>query len=88
MKNNLKETLKKNLHPYLFALKEGKKIRKDFLDYSLLMIHIQNTEIFKSPTPYDYSMLLEKEPLETIKNVQELPPLAQNPVTETQTPLD
>lgn len=52
MAQQLKETLKKNLQPYLFALKEGKKIRNDYLDYSLLLIHVQNNEIIKSPSHY------------------------------------
>jgi hypothetical protein len=59
MANRLKETLKKNLQPYLFALKEGKKIRNDFLDYSLLLIHVQNNEIIKSPDHYN---LIPSEP--------------------------
>lgn len=52
----------KKIQPYLFALKEGKKIQKDLLDYSLLMIHVQNHEIMKSPLHYD--------PLIPIQNYQ------------------
>ena len=41
--------LKLILHPYLFVLKEGTKIQKDFLDYSLLMLQVTSPEIIKSP---------------------------------------
>lgn len=41
------------LHPYLFVLKEGGKIKKDFLDYSLMMLFIHSTEIIRSPTEDD-----------------------------------
>ena len=41
--------LKVILHPYLFVLKEGKKIQKDFLDYSLLMLQVSSLEVIPSP---------------------------------------
>ncbi|MCE5316248.1 MAG: hypothetical protein LLG04_02655 [Parachlamydia sp.] len=41
--------LKTLLHPYLFALKEGPTIQKDFLDYSLLMLQVTSPEIIRSP---------------------------------------
>lgn len=41
--------LKSLLHPYIFVLKEGRKINNDFLDYSLMMLHINSTETIKSP---------------------------------------
>lgn len=41
--------LKLLLHPYLFALKEGPGIKKDFLDYSLLMLQVTSPEVIKSP---------------------------------------
>lgn len=53
MASQLKENLKRNLNPYIFALKEGKKIRNNFLDYSLLLIHVQNVEIIRSPLHYE-----------------------------------
>ncbi len=37
-------------HPYVFALKEGKLIGDDPLDYSLLLLQRQCAEILYSPT--------------------------------------
>ena len=37
------------LHPYMFVLKEGKKINEDLLDYSLLLLQISETDILRSP---------------------------------------
>ncbi|MEM1282253.1 MAG: hypothetical protein AAGG81_01725 [Chlamydiota bacterium] len=37
------------LHPYLFVLKEGVDIENDYLDYSLLMLHVSSTEVIHSP---------------------------------------
>lgn len=37
------------LHPYLFILKEGKQIRENFLDYSLLLLQIGELAVFPSP---------------------------------------
>lgn len=36
-------------HPYLFALKEGKEIRQDPMDYSLLLLQRNCTEVIRSP---------------------------------------
>lgn len=41
--------LKVILHPYLFVLKEGQEINKDFLDYSLLMLQVSCPETIRSP---------------------------------------
>lgn len=41
--------LKVICHPYLFALKEGHGIRKDLLDYSLLLLQRQCTEVIRAP---------------------------------------
>jgi hypothetical protein len=41
--------LKAVLHPHIFVLKEGKEIKKDFLDYSLMMLFIHSGETIKSP---------------------------------------
>lgn len=41
--------LKNILHPYIFVLKEGRKIKKDFLDYSLMMLFIHSNEKINSP---------------------------------------
>jgi hypothetical protein len=43
------ETMLKNLHPYLFVLKEGNAFHDNYLDYSLLMLQVTNTEIIRSP---------------------------------------
>lgn len=40
--------LKSICHPYIFALQEGKEIRKDLLDYSLLLLQRNCTEIMRS----------------------------------------
>jgi hypothetical protein len=37
------------LHPYIFVLKEGNEIQKDFLDYSLLMLQVGQADILPSP---------------------------------------
>lgn len=37
------------LHPYIFVLKEGKEINKDFLDYSLLLLQVGQADILPSP---------------------------------------
>lgn len=49
MTSEVKQTLKTILHPYLFVLKEGGKIKKDLLDYSLIMLLINSSETIKSP---------------------------------------
>jgi len=40
------------LHSYIFVLQEGRKIKKDFLDYSLMMLFIHANEIIPSPSGY------------------------------------
>jgi hypothetical protein len=37
------------LHPYIFALREGKEIHSDFLDYSLLLLQVNQADIIRSP---------------------------------------
>jgi hypothetical protein len=37
------------LHPYIFVLKEGKEINKNFLDYSLLLLQVGQVDILPSP---------------------------------------
>lgn len=37
------------LHPYVFVLKEGAEIHKDFLDYSLLLLQMGQGDILRSP---------------------------------------
>jgi hypothetical protein len=41
--------LKLVCHPYLFALKEGRMIKEDLLDFSLLLLQRNCTEVIKSP---------------------------------------
>ncbi len=54
--------LKLILHPYLFALKEGSQIKRDFLDYSLMMLQVTSPEIIPSPhTPLTKLALVVKE---------------------------
>jgi hypothetical protein len=38
------------LHPYMFALREGKSIKEDLLDYSLLILQVSSPQIIKSPS--------------------------------------
>lgn len=40
------------LHPYVFVLKEGHGIQKDFLDYSLLLLQVGQADILPSPAYY------------------------------------
>lgn len=42
------------LHPYVFILKEGKEIQKDFLDYSLLLLQVGQADILPSPNNLRY----------------------------------
>jgi hypothetical protein len=37
------------LHPYVFVLKEGKEIHKNYLDYSLLLLQVGQADILPSP---------------------------------------
>ena len=50
--------LKSILHPYIFVLKEGGEIKKDFLDYSLMILFIHSRETIRSPSNEDW--LLDK----------------------------
>lgn len=36
-------------HPYIFALKEGQYFSNDLMDYSLLLLHRDCSEVIKSP---------------------------------------
>ena len=40
-----RKDLKLIVHPYLFVLKEGKKIQENYLDYSLLMLLVVSPEV-------------------------------------------
>lgn len=46
-------TLKSLLHPCIFVLKEGGKIKKDFLDYSLMILFTHSREVVRSPVTDD-----------------------------------
>lgn len=46
---NVNKDLKLILHPYVFVLKEGKKIKEDFLDYSLMVLQLGCLETIPSP---------------------------------------
>lgn len=43
------QNLQQLFYPWTFILKEGKRIEKDRLDYSLMMLQVGRTEILKSP---------------------------------------
>lgn len=42
--------LKSILHPYIFVLKEGGEIKKDLLDYSLMILFLHSRETIRSPS--------------------------------------
>ncbi|MBA3720809.1 MAG: hypothetical protein H0W88_00230 [Parachlamydiaceae bacterium] len=46
------------LHPYVFLLKEGKEIKSDFLDYSLLLLQVGQPDIIPSPRKNNQSSTL------------------------------
>lgn len=52
MKNKSNDLQKPPFQPYLFALKEGKKIQSNFLDYTLLLIQVHNSEVMHGPNHY------------------------------------
>ncbi len=44
------------LHPYIFILKEGKEIQRNFLDYTLLLLQVGQPDVLSSPrSPYKAS---------------------------------
>ncbi len=49
MKEPSQSTFDHFLHPYLFVLKEGHEIKKDFLDYSLLLLQVGKPDVLPSP---------------------------------------
>lgn len=52
MLNKMTDPRKPPFQPFVFVLKEGKEIRKDFLDYSLVLIQVYHTEVIRTPTQY------------------------------------
>lgn len=60
--------LKSILHPYVFVLKEGGKIKNDFLDYSLMMLFVHSRETIASPFDEKFAnTLTKKKPLSKSK---------------------
>jgi hypothetical protein len=59
MATRSKHYLKSILHPYVFVLKEGGKIKKDLFDYSLMILFIHSSEVLKSPE-HDDTLSSEK----------------------------
>lgn len=51
--------LKALLHPYVFILKEGGKIKKNLLDYSLMMLYVHSSETIRSPQPDSERILFD-----------------------------
>ncbi|MBS4164604.1 Uncharacterized protein PRO82_001935 [Candidatus Protochlamydia amoebophila] len=49
MKESQSKSYDQFLHPYVFILKEGKKIQDDFLDYSLLLLQVNSADVIPSP---------------------------------------
>lgn len=64
-KAKLKEKLKLIVHPYLFVLQEGKDIKENFLDYSLMILQIGRTEVLQSP-PFLAKTAKKQEPKEEL----------------------
>lgn len=56
--NKLKKQLNLLLHPYLFVLQEGKDIKEDFLDYSLMILQVGHAEILPSPKKEEKATLV------------------------------
>lgn len=50
MRSKQNSPLKSMLHPYVFFLREGGEINKDFLDYSLMMVYVHAREKISSPS--------------------------------------
>ena len=49
MKESRPKPFEHFLHPYVFVLKEGNQIHKDYLDYSLLLLQVGQADILPSP---------------------------------------
>ena len=72
MSSRSRHHLKSILHPYIFVLKEGRKIQKDFLDYSLMMLFIHSSEVLKSPEGHEPIIPLKPD-FELDPNFESLP---------------
>jgi hypothetical protein len=49
MAKRFNKEFEKLFKPYMFVLKEGKQIKKNPLDYSLLILQVSRPQIIKSP---------------------------------------
>jgi hypothetical protein len=49
MKQTSNKSVDTFLHPFVFALKEGKEINSNFLDYSLLLLQVGRADVLPSP---------------------------------------
>jgi hypothetical protein len=52
MAKKYNKDFEKLFKPYLFVLKEGKAIKSNPLDYSLLILQVSRPQIIKSPTKH------------------------------------
>lgn len=68
MASKLTNPLKSILNPYIFILKEGGKIKKDYLDYSLMILFIHSSETLQSPREH----ILRDKVLNNKKNLNTL----------------
>lgn len=62
-----RQNLKLILHPYVFVLKEGIEIKKDYLDYSLMMLMVASPETIKSPVGHPKEIPTEVSEVEFLK---------------------
>lgn len=57
MKDNRTKPHQHFIHPYIFILKEGHEIQKDFLDYSLQLLQVGQPDILYSPRNNKYRVM-------------------------------
>lgn len=72
MKSKYSQNLKNLVYPYQFALKEGENITTDSLDYSLMMLQVDCSEVIRSPKPsvrVSNRKSLDKNRLNSLKKV-------------------
>lgn len=60
----MEQNSQKPSSPYVFVLEEGKEIRKDPMDYSLMLLHTQCSEKLHAPLP-PHAKHLKEVPLFT-----------------------
>jgi len=49
MQENPNNRLRSLIYPYTFVLQEGKRIKKNLLDYSLIIMLSESSEVIRSP---------------------------------------